>query len=332
MVLALAVALVAAVAAARPGPDAPGPSALVVGPDTPTTATTGWSTLDRRTGAVLQLAVAPTVVTTFDVDLGRVVGALPLRPAAGDDPFLLERVGAAYVVQSQDGVTRVFDGERPPRRLGRSLRFLPAHPDRVWLVTRGGDGALRVRQVDLAGRHIVPRTPVPAGRTPVAGQGDRVLLDGGGGLRWWYPSTGALRPVPGRRVLAVGETSVVVCDRRCRTVDVLGADGGHVARLRMTERVAAAELSPDGRTIAMLTDSELSTSALAIVDRDTETLRTVTNGVAVDGSARRLTWSRDGTWLFFPTAQGGVGIFNRSDGRIHLLDAEVGAVDAIVAG
>ncbi|HSJ44155.1 MAG TPA: hypothetical protein VK923_05670 [Euzebyales bacterium] len=173
--------------------------------------------------------------------------------------------------------------------LGRSLLFLPAPPDGVWIVTGdswGPGGSMRVRHVDLAGARRVAPTPVPAGTTPVAAQGDRVLLEGDDALRWWTPSTGDMRRIPGRRGLAAGQTTTVVCDARCRTVDVLHRDGTRGARLRMTEPVVAAALAPDERAIALLTDSELATAAVVIVDRDAGAMQSVTNGVASRLAAR----------------------------------------------
>lgn len=157
---------------------------------------------------------------------------------------------------------------------------------------------------------MVRPTPVPPGLTPVAAQGDRVLLEGDDRLRWWTPSTGDVRRIPGWRGLATGQTITVVCDAACRTVDVLAYAGGRVARLRMTEPVTAALVAPGERAIVLLTETEteLATAALVIVDRDAEAMQSVTNGVASRLQARGLAWSPDGAWLFFPTTTGRIGV------------------------
>jgi hypothetical protein len=173
---------------------------------------------------------------------------------------------------------------------------------------------------------------VPAGHTPVAAQGDRVLLEGDAALRWWTPSTGEASVVRGRSALAVGRTLVVVCAGDCRTVDLLERTGGRVARLRMAETVTAAVVAPDERAIALLTQTELATAALVIVDRDAETMQSVTNGVAARLMARALAWSPNGAWLFFPTSTGRIGVVERATGRVSVVDAEVGPFDALAAG
>jgi len=333
LVAAAAVAIIAASEARQDG------TALGVGSEAPTDTAgdpAGWSPLDRSTGSVLHLADPAGTVRVLDVDGGRVVDEVPLRPALGDHPFLLARVGSAAVLQADDGRAYAFGGRLPTAvDLGRSLLFLPAPADRVWLVNGnswGTGGDMRVRQVDLTGGRVVRPTPVPPGQTPVAAQSDRVLLEGGAGLRWWTPSTGGARRVPGRSALAVGETIAVVCAEDCRTVDVLDRDGGRTARLRMAETVTAAVVAPDERAIALLTKTDLATAALVIVDRDAETMQSVTNGVAARLMARGLTWSPDGAWLFFPTATGRIGVVERATGRVSVVDAEVGAFDALAAG
>ena len=315
------------------------PPPIVVGSEAPSGGMgdpVGWSPLDRSTGSVLYLADPAGTVRVLDVDRAEIVDDLPLRPALGDQPLLLARVGRAAVLQTDDGRVHAFGGGLPDVvDLGRSLLFLPAPPDGVWLVTGdswGPGGSVRVRQVDLAGARIVPPTPVPPGQTPVAAQGDRVLLEGDDMLGWWTPWTGEVRRIPGRRGLATGQTTTVVCDAPCRTVGVLHRDGTRAARLRMAEPVAAAAVAPDERAIALLTASELASAAVVIVDRDAEAMRTVTNGVDGSLAARGLTWSPDGRWLFFPTTTGRVGVVDRASGRVSVVDADVGAFDALAAG
>lgn len=239
------------------------------------------------------------------------------------------------MLQADDGHAYAFGGgPRTPVDLGRSLVFLPTTQDRVWTVTGdsyGPGGGMRVRHVDLEGRRIGPATPVPTGTTPVAAQGDRVLLDGDDMLRWWTPATGRRRRIPGRRGLAAGPTLTVVCDATCRTVDVLERRSGRVVRLRMTEPVTAALVAPDERAIAVLTESELATAALVIVDRDAEAMQSVTNGVASRLGTRGLTWSPDGAWLFFPTTTGRIGAVERATGQVGVVGADVGPFDALAA-
>lgn len=312
---------------------------LVVGSEAPTVPRIdpeGWSPLDRATDSVLYLADPAGTVRVLDVDRGADLGDLPLQPALGDHPFLLARVGTAAVLQTDDGRVRAFGGGLPGAvDLGRSLLFLPAPPDGVWIVTgdrRGPGGSMRVHQVDLSGARTVAPTRVPHGHRPVAAQGDRVLLEGDDALRWWTPSTGKNRRIPGRHGLAAGQTATVVCDASCRTINVLHRDGTPAARLRMTEPVVGAVVAPDEQAIALLTESELATAAVVIVDLDAETLQTVTNGVEGRLAARGLTWSPDGAWLFFPTTTDRVGAVERATGRVRVVDAQVGAFDALAAG
>jgi len=61
-------------------------------------------------------------------------------------------------------------------------------------------------------------------------------------------------------------------------------------------------------------------------------MRTVTNGVAGGTGARGLAWSADGAWLFFPTTTDRIGAVERATGRVSVVDAEVGAFDALAAG
>jgi hypothetical protein len=334
MVGALVAVAVAIIAAGGTRQGAP----LLVGSEAPTDTVgdpAGWSVLDRSTDSVLYVAAAGTL-RVLDVDRARVVDDVPLHPPRGDHPFLLARVGPAYVLQADDGRAYALGG-RPPAAvdLGRSLVFLPAPPDSVWTVTGdsyGPGGGMGVRHVDLTGRRLGPPTLVPPGTTPVAAQGDRVLLHGDDMLRWWTPSTGRQRRIRGRRGLAAEQTIAVVCDAPCRTVDVLEGDGGRVARLRMTEPVTAALVAPDERAIAVLTESDLATAALAIVDLDAEAMQSVTNGVASRSAARGLTWSPDGAWLFFPTTTGRIGAVERATGRVSVVGAEVGRFDALAAG
>lgn len=317
------------------------PTSLVVGSETPTGAAddpASWSALDVPTGTMLYLADPAGTVRVLDVDRARVVGEVPLRPAFGDHPYLLARVARAVVLQTDDGrvhaigaggqVTDTVD-------LGRSVLFLPGTDDGVWVVTTdsGRPGSdMSVRLVDLAGAEAAGPTPVPPSTTPLMAQRDRLLLEVEDGLRWWNPRTGRTSRVRARRALATGPTLLVVCGAACRTVDIHHVDGTRVARLRMTEPVAAAVVAPDERAIALLTVSEPATAAIVVVDRDAETMRTVTNGVDARRAARGLSWSADGAWLFFPTTTDRIGAVERATGRVGIVDADAGAYDALAAG
>lgn len=211
---------------------------LVVGSEVPTGTPgvpLGWSALDRSTASALYLAHAAGTLRVFDVDRGRVVDEVPLRPAGGDHPFVLERVGPAVVLQSDDGRAYAVGGRGPAAvDLGRSLVFLPAPPDRVWLVVGdswGPGGDMRVRQVDLRGRRVVRPTPVPPGLTPVAAQGDRVLLEGDDRLRWWRPSTGDYGGFPGGAGWPPGRRSPWCATRRVArsTCSPTRADASHAS-------------------------------------------------------------------------------------------------------
>jgi hypothetical protein len=96
--------------------------------------------------------------------------------------------------------------------------------------------------------------------------------------------------------------------------------------------VVGAVVAPDEHAVALLTEPELATAAIVIVDLDAETMHTVTNGVEGRRAARGLTWSPDGAWLFFPTTTDRVGVVERATGRVRVVDAQVGAFDALAAG
>lgn len=96
------------------------PPPIVVGSEAPTGGTgdpVGWSPLDRSTGSVLYLADPAGTVRVLDVDRGEIVDHLPLRPALGDQPLLLARIGRAAVLQT-DRVLLESDDMLGPRTHG----------------------------------------------------------------------------------------------------------------------------------------------------------------------------------------------------------------------
>jgi hypothetical protein len=290
----------------------------------------GWAALEEQTGASLLVAGA-SALRLVDVDAGT-DAALSIRPARGEGRSAVERVGVHAVVQTADGRTLAFTpGAGDVRDLGASSGFLPSPPDRVWLLTEGGADQIRIEQVDLGGGSIVGPVDVPSGQVPLAGQGAWILLGGPAGLRWWDPTSGWTDEIAGAQVLDVGQTTTVVCDADCRTVDILGRDGGRTGRARTAEPVVAAALSADERRVALVTGGEVATGTLLMVDRDAEQLETLANGFAPPPTAAAPAWDVAGSRLFLPTADGRLAVVNAATGRVGVSDTDLEDAAAFVA-
>jgi hypothetical protein len=333
LVVAAAAAAVVAVAtlvgAWRGGDAAPGAGDRLRVGDEPTKVG-GWAALEEETGASV-LVADPAALRVVDVDAGT-DAEVSIRPANVAGRRAVERVGGHVVVQAADGRTLALGpGVGAVRDLGASSGFLPAPPAGVWLLLEGDGGPGRIAQVDLGAGVLGRPVDVPAGQTPVAGQGGRVLLGGPAGLRWWDPVTGWTDDISGEQVLDVGQTTTVVCDADCRTVDILGRDGGRTGRARTAEPVVAAALSPDERRVALVTGGEVATGTLLMVDRDAEQLETLANGFASPTSSPGPTWGIAGSRLFLLTADGDLAVVDAATGSVGVTDVDLEDAAAFVA-
>jgi hypothetical protein len=250
---------------------------------------------------------------------------LPLGAAEADNG-LVERDGVVVAVRG--GVAYAATGRpgRPATRLGpASYALASATGGRVWLVTETGDPDRwsRLREVDLAASPSsapAARGVLPLGRRPVAGVAGGLLVhevSDGGGLAVWDPDTGRL----GRRLAAAATlTGVAARGRAVAWVDGAALHLGDLATGR--DRVVAAPpgtdgfaapgaFSPDGRTLAAVTRSGLSTRpalALVAVDRAAAVRVTGSDGALSDRCSPCLAWAPAGDWVFFSRLGPGFGI------------------------
>jgi hypothetical protein len=201
---------------------------------------------------------------------------------------------------------------RPAARLGpASYALASARPGRTWLVEQTGDPDrwFGVREVALG--RATARATLPLGQRPVAGMSGGLLVQvagPGGGLAVWDPRTGRLS----RRLSGAGPPAVVVASGRVAAwveesalhlADLVTGRDRVVAPPPGSDGFAApGAFSPDGRTLAAVTQAGFSTRpalALVAVDRASAVRVRGSDGALADRCSPCLAWAPAGDWVFF---------------------------------
>jgi hypothetical protein len=308
-------------------PPAAGPPGGVAAPaasEVAAVAATRPAPLAEATGASLLLA-GDGGLLRVDLDR-RGVRRVPLPPGAAEaDSGLVERDGVVVAVRGGVAYTASARPGRPATPLGpAAYAVASASPGRVWLVEETGDPErwFRLHEVGLGPAATGPaaRGVLPLGRRPVTGVAGGLLVhdvSDGGGLAVWDPDTGRL----GRRLAAAATlTGVAARGRAVAWVEGAVLHLGDLATGR--DRVvvpppgtdgfaAPGAFSPDGRTLAAVTRSGLSTRpalALVAVDRASAVRVTGSDGALSDRCSPCLAWSPAGDWVFFGRLGPGFGI------------------------
>lgn len=333
--VAAAVALGGAVVVAAPWDgEEPAPS-----PATTTTSTTASTAglpsttttaippvfLPEQTGGVRLLLARAGAVDLVDLDANTItthpVEGLSPRP---DDsryfasPVVVRR-GDHLVFQSGETTSAVpLNFSAPPRPLGPSVLFLASvAEDRVWLVSRAGDGAPSVREVDLGGRPAGAAATLPPDWTPRAAVQGGLVLIRNGRFQVWDPATGQVRfsSEDGVDVLASGGRLVAwryYCDGPfcpIHLTDVVTGRDTVVYPDAIPSGAGAGAFSPDGRTLAfsaqLAVPDPRSGTAPAVGFVDVESGRASFASSVADFGL--FTWSASGRWVFSAGPGGGPG-------------------------
>jgi hypothetical protein len=297
------------------------PATVPVTAPTAVAATVRPAVLAEATGSVVFLGAEDRLLRA-DLDARRVRAVALAGGSAAGDGGLVQRDGVVVAVRG--GVAYATSGGRgrPAARLGpASYALASSRPGRAWLVEETGDADrwYRVREVALDGSGAArtaaatataPAT-LPLGRRPVAGVlgGLLVQVAGvGGGLAVWDPRTGRL----GRRLAGAAPPAVVVASGRVAAwveesaLHLADLDTG---RDRMVPPppgsdgfAAPGAFSPDGRTLAAVTQAGFSTRpalALVAVDRASAVRVGGSDGALADRCSPCLAWAPAGDWVFF---------------------------------
>jgi hypothetical protein len=304
-------ALRAAAPFVAPPPAEPPPAPAVA------VAATRPQPLAEATGASLFLN-ADDGLLRVDLDRGRVRRVpLPGGATAGDNG-LVERDGVVVAVRGGIAYRTGGPAGLAATPLGpASYAFASARPGRVWLVEETGDPArwFRVREIALgpapAGPGPAPARALPLERRPVAATPGGLLVNlvgPGGGLATWDPRTGRLErrlaaDTPLAAVAASGPAVAWVEGSALHLGDLASGRARVVAPPPGTDGFAAAgAFSPDGRTLAAVTQAGFSTRpalALVAVDRAGATRVAGSEGALSDRCSPCVAWAPDGDWVFF---------------------------------
>jgi len=321
----VALAVVAAVVAVV-GPWREGEGGTAAGPTSTTARSRGAATsrpsttttaippvfLTERTGGVRLVLARGGAVDVVDLDANTVsrheVADLPAQnrqeffPTAG-----LARRGDHLVFQGSDATFAVpLDFSRPPRRLAESALFLPsAVEDRVWLISRQGDGTPLAREFDTSGAATSPGAAVPPDWTPHFAVDGGLVLSRGDRFQVWDPASGRARFLsePGAGIVAAGGSTVAwrfYCEGPFCPIHLTDLRTGRDRAVYVGHFGGAPEgavFSPDGRTLATFVierSGDEPRPALALLDVATGTVRLAARG----GDYGQLSWSASGAWLF----------------------------------
>ena len=326
------------------------PAGVGVTAPAPVAASARPATLAEATGTVLFLGGEDRLLRV-DPDHRRVWPvSLPGGAAAGDGGLVqvdgvvvAVRGDVAYAVPDRPG--------RPAARLGpASFALASSRPGWVWLVEQTGDPDrwFRAREV-AAGRSGAAR-PAPVGaatarapatlpleQRPVTGMfgGLLVQMGGvGGGLAVWDPRTGRLsRRLAGAAapavVVASGRMAAWVEESALHLTDLTTGRDRVVPPPPGSDGFAApGAFSPDGRTLASVTQAGYSTRpalALVAVDRASAVRVSGSDGALADRCSPCLAWAPAGDWVFFNRLGPGfaIGAYRLGRARAVTVPAEV---------
>lgn len=262
-----------------------------------------------ETGVVLLLDDGIDGVLAIDPDRRLAARSVVDGQRAGDEPYSMIRVGDSLVVGWSE-IFAVDIATREATSLGRATIFVPAaEPDRVWLIDWPGgsigSGTPEVWQVTVDGEQVTQPTALEIDGFPAFGIPGGLAIEHDQGLVLWDAESGEALVIEGEgraRVMDVHGREVVWCTENCTAVRVTdistletetysGPFSLGPARFR-----APAAVSPDGRTLAAIAESEQGDdTVLWILDRDRDEIWTGHGDV---GYVDYLAWAPDGTQLF----------------------------------
>jgi hypothetical protein len=301
---------------------APGPALRFAAAASARATTRHW--LDRPTGDGL-LAVGDSLLR-LDVDASRSTRLAELTPLPGE---IIPRQGYTALADGTTVTAETEDWQGSPRVIGQGVEAFPAaRPDAVWIVADD-----TVREVDGQGHLLVPPATTTGFVASVA-VGDSIAIQTQDALVLWDPRTHRTTCRVGGIGAPIAADADVVAwvdpdgglnltrTSTCTTTAwpaPAGADrfGGYLA--------AAGAISPDGRTLACLIDTEgLAVPVFRLVTVDLATGR-MTLPTATGLSARTLpiVWTGDSRRIYFTATTPGGADFPTT---YHLGDPEVHAL------
>jgi len=272
-----------------------------------------WS--DVPTGSTLAVANASGIAlvnvdTSTAVDLG-LTGTV--------QSIVLRHGTVVAITPAGDVLAKPPDAAAPSIMLGEAAEMLPARqPDGVWLVA--GGSPTTVTEVDGSAHRLVDPVLVPRGATVTAGvTNEGLVLSTPTGLRVWDPASGrqrAVAPAPSIVLAASGDlVAWLGPDPRAVHVTDLGTGADRVVSFG-AENMTAVALDPSSSVCAFSPDRlRLACPIAPAVGSGPARVAVVTLGdgaVAVpggavgDSSAHPITWSPDGSrlWWVVSTPQG----------------------------
>jgi hypothetical protein len=263
--------------------------------------------------------------------------------ASTDPPFPLLAQGGWVVYRSHGRTTMVrpdlvTDGGRG----WPSLWFVPSgRAGSVWDVFAPGGGwsglPASVSETLLGPERRGPgidASVLPAGRVPLAGWRDGLVLGSDEGIEVWDPADGSSTPLPeGADLVAATGGSLAWCEEGCdrlHLVDAITSEDRIVPAPPGMTFGRQASFSPGGGGLAlsMASGPEEATSAVAVVDGATGAVRSITT---TGGPVTSLAWTPSGDWLIVAVEQRGLVAVRPWDGLARPVPWRLGTIDALAS-
>jgi hypothetical protein len=253
----------------------------------------------------------------LDLDHRTIVGRPIHGQRPGDQRWDIVRAGSSLVVGWGEVWADPIAGQ-PPRRLGQVVTYVPA-ADRnaVWLIDypggRIGEGTPTLSEVTVTGKVLHTELgPPPSSGVPVVGVPGGLAFQTSTGIAFWDADQHMFTRRLGTEAGFIGNAAVgkvAWCEGLCTSLHVTALAGADTVfslpQPGWSVQPTSAQLSPDGRYVAVITTSQGPQTAhqpgtLDIIDTRTGRVDVVQRHLSAFAA---MNWTSDSRTLFFASDQ-----------------------------